>query len=207
MSLGELIKAAIAQTTPLEIGANVVNLLSIALATRNSIHTWWVGLVGCVLFGWLFWLGQLYADVTLQLFFVATGILGWWQWLHANGRRLDRPISRMDLRQMFWMVPLGAITALGYGLLLHRFTDAYAPFADSAVLVLSVIAQLLLMQRKLETWVFWLLVNSVAVPLYASRGLWLTAFFYALFWGNALLGFANWRRELRRSPALPKPTS
>ena len=58
----------------LELSANLVNLLSIAPATRNSVHTWWTGLIGCALFGWLFFTAQLYADVTLQIFFVITGL-------------------------------------------------------------------------------------------------------------------------------------
>jgi hypothetical protein len=38
-----------------------------------------------------------------------------------------------------------------------------------------VIAQILMMRRKLESWWVWLLVNTVAVPLYYSRGLHLTS--------------------------------
>ena len=34
--------------TPLEIGANMAATVSIALAARNSLHTWWVGIVGCL---------------------------------------------------------------------------------------------------------------------------------------------------------------
>jgi nicotinamide mononucleotide transporter len=187
----------------LEIAANCVNLLSIFLATRNSVHTWWTGLIGCTLFGWLFFTAQLYADVTLQLFFVITGLLGWWQWLHRNGQRADRPITRTSARQLTWMIPTGIFAALAYGALLHRFTNAYAPFLDSALLALSVTAQLLLMQRKLDTWLFWFAANTLAVPLYASRDLWLTAFFYLLFWLNAPIGFFRWRLRFRANASLP----
>ena len=90
----------------------------------------------------------------------------------------------------------GALAALAYGAVLHRFTDAYAPFWDPLVLSASVIAQLLLMNRKLETWYFWLLVNTVAVPLYCSRGLWLTGVLYGAYWINALFGWRLWRKQL-----------
>ncbi|MBE0539823.1 MAG: nicotinamide mononucleotide transporter [Verrucomicrobia bacterium] len=46
-----------------EIAANVLNAASIVLAARNSLHTWWVGIVGCVLFGLVFFGTHLYADV------------------------------------------------------------------------------------------------------------------------------------------------
>jgi len=90
------------------------------------------------------------------------------------------------------------LVAAGYGLLLHRFTDAYAPFVDSGVLVFSVIAQFLLMQRRLQCWWFWLLVNSIAVPLYASRELYLTAGLYACYWINALVAYRHWKKQMAR---------
>ncbi|CUI08723.1 Ribosyl nicotinamide transporter, PnuC-like [Janthinobacterium sp. CG23_2] len=62
----------------------------------------------------------------------------------------------------------------------------------------SVVAQLLLMQRKVENWAFWILVNTVAVPLYASRGLYLTAFLYACYWVNAIVSWLWWRRLARQ---------
>jgi len=34
-------------TSGLEIAANPVNALSIFLAARNSMQTWWVGVIGC----------------------------------------------------------------------------------------------------------------------------------------------------------------
>jgi nicotinamide mononucleotide transporter len=72
----------------LEIMANVTMTLSIWLAARNNVHTWTTGIVGCLLFGVVFIRNQLFADATLQLFFVATSLVGYWQWLrHTSSRR------------------------------------------------------------------------------------------------------------------------
>jgi nicotinamide mononucleotide transporter len=64
--------------------------------------------------------------------------------------------------------------------------------------VFSVIAQLLMMGRRIESWPVWLLVNTIAVPLYFSRGLYLTAFLYLCFWGNAIVSWIWWRRLAQR---------
>ena len=182
-------------TDPIEIAANLVTTLSILLAGRNSIHTWWTGIIGCILFAILFYTTQLYADVVLQIFFLITSAAGWWAWLHgAQGEPL--PITRSATRQLVIVIPAGVLAAAIYGALLFHFTDAYAPYVDSAVLVFSVIAQILLMRRKLENWLFWLVVNSIAVPLYASRGLTLTAGLYAVYWLNALISWQRWRRQI-----------
>ena len=178
---------------PLEIAANIFTALAIVLAGRNNVHTWWTGIIGCALFGALFSENRLYADVALQAFFVATGFYGWWTWLRgAHGKPL--PITHASRTSLLGTAVLGIAGTAAYGALLYFNTDAFAPFPDSTVLVFSIIAQVLMMQRRVENWGFWLLVNTIAVPLYASRGLYLTAVLYAGFWLNAVVAWRNWRR-------------
>jgi nicotinamide mononucleotide transporter len=178
---------------PTEIAANLFNAASILLAGRNSIHMWWTTLVGCVLFGIVFFDARLYADVTLQLFFVATAVVGWWRWLHGE-QGSSLPVRHSSVALVVLSALAGLAVTLAYGWLLHRFTDAYAPFLDSAILAFSVLGQLLLIDRRVENWWCWLLVNTVAVPLYATRGLHLTSLLYAGFWVNALVSLRRWQR-------------
>jgi nicotinamide mononucleotide transporter len=178
---------------PTEIAANVFNAASIFLAGRNSIHMWWTTMVGCVLFGYVFFVAKLYADVTLQLFFISTAVIGWWRWI-AGEHGSQLPVRRSSPVLNAWAASAGALVALGYGWLLHRFTDAYAPFLDSIVLAFSVVGQLLLIDRRVESWWCWILVNTIAVPLYAARGLYLTSILYAAFWVNAVVSLARWKR-------------
>jgi nicotinamide mononucleotide transporter len=173
-----------------------VMTLSIWLAARNSGLTWPTGVVACALFTLVFVRNQLYADATLQLFFVVTSVIGWWQWSHpvkpTNTRELA--ISSATPGTIAWVI-LAAVGVTGtYGWLLHRFTDAYLPYMDSAVRALSIIAQCLLMQRKVETWPFWLTVNTLSIVLFASRGLVLTTVLYAAYWMNAWYGWWRWRQ-------------
>src|ERR1041384_5949717 len=129
-----------------EILANALNALSIVLAGRNSVHTWWTGILGCLAFGWVFFGARLYADTTLQAFFVVTSAIGWWRWRRGDhGEELG--VARTNPRQVVLFTVLAAAVALGYAALLRRFTDAYAPLADSTVLAFSVLGQLLLMAR------------------------------------------------------------
>jgi len=195
-----MVPAALAATAPLELAANVFTAVAIVLAGRNNVHTWWTGVVGCALFGLLFAQSRLYADVALQVFFVVTSLLGWWKWLHGReGEAL--PVTHAGMGSMLWIVPLGVGATAAYGAMLHHFTNAYAPFPDSAVLVFSIIGQVLMMQRRVENWSFWLLVNTIATPLYFSRGLHLTAVLYAGFWINALVSWRSWHK-LAAPPSL-----
>lgn len=180
----------------LEIAANAVVTTAIILAGRNNIHSWWIGIIGSLLFGALFYSVQLYADVTLQIFFVITGIIGWVRWARGGDDGAALPISKSSPLLLALAALVGLIVAIAYGVILDRYTDAYAPFWDSIILVASVIAQFLLMNRKLENWHIWLIVNTIAVPLYISRGLELTGILYAAYWVNALISLRKWRRDM-----------
>lgn len=183
-------------TGPLEIGANALVSVSILLAGRNSVHTWWIGIVGCALFAIVFMQARLYADATLQGFFVVASAIGWWQWLHGSQSRGPLPVTRASRRMLLLCAVGGVLGGAGYGALLHAWTDAYAPFVDSLVLSFSVVAQLLLMRRHLETWPVWLVVNTLAVPLFASRGLYVTSALYVAYWINAIVAWRHWRAQL-----------
>lgn len=191
--------------TALEISANAVTTLSIALAARNNAHTWTTGVAGCLLFGAVFFQAHLYADATLQIFFIVTSLVGWHQWRTRPTAEASsaRPVTRVRPRTLAWMALAALLVTLIYGGLLHRFTDADLPYVDATVLALSVVAQCLLMQRKLETWAAWLLVNSVSVPLFYSRGLWLTAALYGAYWLNAWYGWMRWKREMTSASVEP----
>lgn len=179
-----------------EVAANALNTISIILAGRNSVHTWWTGILGSAVFCWVFTVSRLYADSALQVFFIAASIGGWWQW-YRRPDRPELPIRRTSAKAIVLLAIAGIAVTAGYSWMLLRYTNAAAPIPDSVVLAFSVLGQFLLMGRRIETWWCWLLVNTVSVPLYASRGLWLTSALYCVYWVNAIVALKTWRRELK----------
>jgi nicotinamide mononucleotide transporter len=168
-----------------------VFVVSVIFAARNNVNTWWTGIIGCILFAVLFYQYNLYADVTLMIFFIVTSIYGWAYW---GSKKVLHPIQRTPPQSFFFFVGSAVLATFAYGWILYTSTDAYAPYIDSIILMFSVLAQFLLMKRRIETWICWLIVDTVAVPLYFSRELYLTAFVYGLFWCNAWYGLHSWIR-------------
>ena len=175
--------------------ANAFYGLSVLLAARNSPHTWWTGIIGCIIFSWVFYHARLYADVLLMQFYNMTSLWGMWHW-YKGCDGAPAPIMVTRKKYLAGFAVAAMVVALCYGQILFYYTDAYAPFIDSAVLTFSVLAQILLMQRRIENWPCWIVVNTLAVPLYFSRELYITAGLYTLFWCNAWWGWYQWRRRL-----------
>jgi nicotinamide mononucleotide transporter len=183
------------------------NTVSVVAANRNSAHTWWTGVVGAVLLGFVFAEVRLYADVTLMGFFVVTSLVGWWRWRFGGAAGSELPVTHADRGDLVATAIFVAVTVGGYGGLLHVFTAAAAPFVDSAILALSVAATWLLMQRKVESWWLWIAADVLSVPLYASKGIPLTALLYTGYLLNAAWGLWHWRALARRdaSPLATAP--
>jgi nicotinamide mononucleotide transporter len=85
--------------------------------------------------------------------------------------------------------------------MMAHLTDASAPFADATVAGVSVAAQILQSQRKVESWVLWIAVDMLAIGLFASRGLTATAALYTIFLAMAVAGLFAWHRMLGRQVA------
>jgi len=97
----------------LEIAADAVTTLSIWLAARNSLHTWWTAIMGALLFVLLFHHeARLCADVTLQGIFALTSLIEWTRWRQgADGTSL--PVSRASPRLILAAVGGGLVAAAG----------------------------------------------------------------------------------------------
>lgn len=184
------------QTSYLEWAANILTALCIYLAGRNKVLTWPIGIIATCLFGVLFYKAGLFADSLLQVFFIATGIIGWMGW--KNNKIVEEIPTHIDAKKFVLYSVIAIIVAIAYGyFLLYRVADtfdAYVPFVDSLILTLSILGQLLLMRKKIETWMVWIVVNIISVPLYFSRDLYLTSFMYSLFLINAVVSYFYWKK-------------
>ena len=178
----------------LECFANLATTLSIFLAAKNKIHTWWTGILGSIGFCFLFYQSKLYADIALQIFFIGSSVIGWIYWRRS---KIDADILTMRGKIFVLLIAGSTLLSIIHGRLLHQFTDAYAPYADSFILIFSVLAQILMVKKYLQAWFCWIAINLIAIPLYMSKDLYLTSGLYIFYLFNAILGIRNWQRIYR----------
>lgn len=177
-------------------------LSSVWLLARNRPLGWWIGLVGSLLYIWIFTVVWLPGEIMIQVFFVATSLWGIWMWLKGGEDRHEKPITRASPRLMAWTLVVGLVA---WWALYTAFSaiEGRVPFWDSLTTVLSFIAQVYLVMRLVESWHLWVAVDVIYVPLYASRELYVTAVLYAVFTFLAYQGLVNFRREARLRETAP----
>jgi nicotinamide mononucleotide transporter len=195
----EIVRAA-RELTWLEIAGDLTGLLCVWLLARQNIWTWPIGIVNNILFIALFWRAKLYADASLQVVFAALAAYGWYLWLRVTAPGVFLPIRRTTARE--WVL-LSVFVVLGQGAVywgLSRHTDSPVPFWDAAVWALSLAATYGQARKLFESWLIWIVVDVISVPLYIGRGLYLTALLYFLFLCLCVKGYLDWRAALQAPP-------
>jgi len=192
----------------LEFFGTLAGAIAVFLSAKANVWSWPLGIINVVLFFFLFYQVQLYPDMFLQVFFFVTNLMGWWRWTNPRLGEEDKNnqlrVTKMVLRAWLLFFTIGLIGTFLFGSLaknLHSFfpvlfsQPSAFPFADSFVTVMSIVATYLMVQKKMECWLVWILVDVVACYLYFSKGIMLVGIEYVVFCFIAAFGFWHWRTE------------
>lgn len=181
-----------------ELAAAVLTIYSIWLATRERIGYYPTGLVALAMYTWLFFSAKLYAESFLQVVCFGLMVYGWYEWLHGGKNRAPLPVTRTP----GWAWAGGTVAGVAGSALTiwvqFTYTDNPNPFVDSSLMVWSLVAQWMTARKWLENWILWLLINTLSIPLYVTRGLWITAVLYGGLWLLAIVGYRDWKRSMER---------
>lgn len=185
-----------------EIIASIAGALCVYLLARQNIWTFPTGIVQVIISAWVFYQDRLFSDAILQIFFFVLNVYGWVHWTRGDLRRkAELPVSRMTARAIAgWVIAVILLTA-AWGTFAKVQLNAAAPYADGFILVASLAAQWLTARKYLESWWLWIIVDAVAVPLYASRGLYAFAVLYAVYFVLCVQGVREWRQSIPAAPA------
>jgi nicotinamide mononucleotide transporter len=194
----------------LELYGTIAGIIAVWLSARANIWSWPIGIINVVLSFFLFYQVQLYPDIFLQVFFFITNILGWWRWTHPKpfeeDRKKELKVSFMTKQQLALIVTVGLTGTFAFGLFaknLHTLLPAIftkpsaAPFLDSFITVMSIITTFCMIQKKIESWIIWILVDVVATYLYFMRDIKVYSLLYLAFTFIAAFGLYHWLREYK----------
>ena len=190
--------------SPYELTAVAFSLACVLLALREHVLTWPAGLIGVAAYFLVFKDARLYADMVLQVIFFAQGVYGWAYWsrrrrgsLTSDSRDQYVPIRSLSARGRLVTVVAICLLALAVGSALAQWTDASAPYVDSTLSSLSLVANALLARKLIENWIAWVVADVGYIGLFMWKGLGLSAALYVLFLALAVAGWLRWRREMR----------
>lgn len=179
--------------TQIEWLAAALVLINVALVALRSVWNYPFALVAVSLYAVVFYDARLYSDMVLQGFFLVLNIYGWASWIRARDDS-GVPVGWMTARARQGWALATLLAWVAWSFAMDRHTNAVAPWIDGAIAMLSIAAQWLLARRRVESWYLWILVDVIAAPLFASRGLYATSAVYVVLLGLSIDGLIQWRR-------------
>lgn len=179
-----------------ELVAAAFGIINVFLTVRENIWCWPTGIVNVAMYVVVFYEAKLYADMGLQVVYLALSLYGWYEWLHDGKNHGALKVSRTPRAVLAALALAGIAGSVALGRFLSAATDASLPFWDSSTTSFSLVAQALLTRKWIENWAIWIAVDVVYVGMYVYKHLYVTAGLYLVFLGLAVLGLREWRRAL-----------
>jgi nicotinamide mononucleotide transporter len=187
----------------IELIGTLFGLVCVYYASKANILTWPTGIVNEIALFVLFFQVQLYADMFLQVYFFIVTIFGWYKW---KSNTADVPVTSAGPLMLKIIAVIMVIGTIGVGLIIrniHSWLPAFFklpaayPFADSFVMVGSILATVLLARKQFENWYLWIIVDVVSVFVYLLKGIYFLSLEYVIFLGLASFGLYRWKKQLR----------
>jgi nicotinamide mononucleotide transporter len=187
----------------LEAVAVLFGIVSVFLSVRENIWSWPTAIVNVSLYFALFYESGLYSDMGLQAVYFVLSVYGWYEWLYGGKDHTALKVSRTPRRVWSVLAVIGLVVWTSLGRLTSGLPGVSLPYVDAGTTTTSLIAQWMMTRKLLENWVLWTIVDVVYIGMFIYKGLYLTAFNYAVYLVLAVMGFFAWSKSLRS--ASPKP--
>lgn len=186
----------------------VAGVLCVVLVADRRLTNFFWGIINCALYGLISYNNNLWGEMTLNwVIYLPFQFIGLYYWSKATYD--DDTVVAKNLtwiqRGGVVVVALGAIY-VGERILIAK--GGAHPILDSAIVVLSILATVLMAKRYSEQWICWIAVNVCAITLWTLRlqagsddGIAMLLMWIA-FLVNSVYGAWSWYKEAKRAAYL-----
>lgn len=169
------------------------------LATREQIACWYFAFISTALWAYSAYVNyQLYLDAALQLYYLAMAVYGYWWWKRPQ-KTQQVPIQQMQLEQHVSLIGWALAASFLSGWLMASYTDAQLPYWDALTTVFSLFITVLVAQKYIENWLYWLVIDGIYIWLYFQREAYLFSLLFFIYEFIVLYGYFDWRRRLAKA--------
>lgn len=173
----------------------------VLLAYKNKIWLYPAGIISTSIYIWIFVQPsvKLYADASLNIYYLAMSIYGWIFWSRRNAKQEEIvKVSRASQKELQAAIGIVTIAFILLYLVLNHWTDSNTPVWDAFVSATAWAGMWLLAKRKIENWILLNISNATAIPLLFYKHLPLTALLTAFLFIVAVLGYLKWNRIIKK---------
>ena len=184
----------------LEFLAFSFGIISVIYAKKENILVYPTGIICTVITVYLLYKAQYFGDMMMNIYYSLMSIYGWWNWSRIKNDKYLIKITRFSKNDLGLTVFLFLLTVtITYAVYKFNLTEIKIPnYIDMFTSGIFFTAMWLMANKKLESWMFWIIGDIITVPLYAYRGLGMLSLQYIIFTILAIQGYIEWKKHLSR---------
>ena len=182
-----------------EITAVLFGFISVRYASRNSVLVYPSGMISTAIFVYLLYKWGLLGDMIINAYYFCVSIYGWYVWTRKKNN-LFTPITKCSSRD-FKISSIIFVFAIILIFVVYLNADKWGSlvsYVDTLTTAIFFVAMWTMANRKIESWIFWIIGDIISVPLYFYKGLTFTSFQYFVFTFIAIYGYNLWMKILSR---------
>lgn len=192
-------------TTWLEIVAVIFGLLSVWYAKKANILVYPTGIVSVLIYVFICYNAQLYADMGINAFYFVMSVYGWVMWSIKTGNQKVRPITHNSKKDNFISIGFFIVSLVIIMLLLKFFKSedvqywaTAIPYIDAFTTAIFIVGMWLMALKKVENWIYWIVGDLISIPMYFYKGLVFTSFQFFVFLVIAVMGYIAWKNKVKQ---------
>lgn len=178
--------------------AGISGVISVVLCAKGKISFYFIGFVQTITYLYLAWQNRFYGEVIENVFYLITMIWGIFVW--KNNLTVDEQGGQQVVVKKFtptqWTLSIigTIVSTIGMGFCLSEIGSAQA-YTDAATNVMAIFAQLLMVRRYREQWVWWLVIDILCIKMWFVAGNWSMVAMYIAWTINCIYGWLNWTKQ------------
>lgn len=177
----------------LSLFSGCAGVLSVVLCSNKKLSSYLFGFLQLGSYTILAWNEFLYGEVMENIFYAVTMILGivLWKKNYSESEVKTRKLSKLQWFLYTTACFLGVIWLARY----LGTTNDKQPILDSITTIPAIFAQIFMILRYREQWIFWLIIDLATILLWYRSGNWCMVSQY-VFWSiNCIYGWILWSKE------------
>jgi len=174
----------------------ITAMVYVILAAIENVWCWLFGIISSALSIYLCYEGRLFLESGLSAFYVFIGIYGWYEWLYGSDKKTELPVVSKGMKNNFLYIFIGLVIWIPFGFAAHKFSTQAMPYLDAFITSFSIVATWMTAKKIIENWLYWIVIDGLAVLLYGYRGFYLIAFLYIIYVALSMAGYFSWRKKI-----------
>lgn len=171
--------------------SGIAGVISVVLCSQRKLSFYFWGFLQIGTFMVICINEHLYGKLFENGFYLITMICGIFMWL--RNEQGDTVKTRKLIRKDAWWLIGYCTVSVTVLYLVLRIIGGEQPFMDSFTTIFAIVAQLLMIYRYRESWMFWLIVDIVCIIMWYNEGNWCMTVQYIFWTMNCIYGLIKWK--------------